>query len=46
MREKAVEALGTEDVVVKFGLGWAGLGWYAWDAEYPEEGSVFLDTHP
>lgn len=40
--EKAREELLTDDVTVRLTDGHSGPGWYAWDDEYPEEGSIFL----
>lgn len=37
----AVSELGS-DAIVWFGDGHSGTGWYAWSAEYPDEGSTFL----
>jgi hypothetical protein len=28
------------------GEGHSGAGWYVWDSEYPEDGSVFFDEEP
>lgn len=40
---KARKVLGDVEVAVRFGEGHAGRGWYAWELEYPEHGSVRLD---
>lgn len=44
----AAECLGYEgenlqNLIVEYASdGWSGPGFYAWDAEYPEEGSLFV----
>ena len=44
-KEQATEigkrVLNEEAIIVSKGDGHSGFGWYAWDAEYPEEGSHF-----
>lgn len=46
---RACELLGgdhVEDVEIRYGKGHSGIGWYGFDAEYPDEGSVFLAPDP
>lgn len=33
-----------DDVGLDLSVGHSGYGWYAWSAEYPEEGSIFLGS--
>ncbi len=37
------EPLAPDEIAVRHGDGHSGVGWYAWFAEYPEEGSVRVD---
>lgn len=43
--EMIAEAFGGEEdsiITIAFGEGYSGSGYYAWAADYPEEGSIYL----